>query len=140
MDFVVFPQGIATFFEDILSFRAQDCIVTLLFLERTCFYIFKRLNKKTNVVWDLSIVAQIYSFFSRGFVLQRFYYLLVDLRISLRGCILLFFWKYICLLSGRTHFCSFRNVHSYCTWFGKAIVVWDRFGRHVSSRRGFVCM
>ena len=67
VDFVVILQGIATFFEDILFFRARDCIVTLLFLERTCFYFFTRLNKKTNVVWDISIVAQIYSYF-----LQRF--------------------------------------------------------------------
>ena len=40
------------FLEDILFFRARDYIGTLLFLERTCFYFFTRLNKKTNVVWD----------------------------------------------------------------------------------------
>ena len=53
MDFVVTLQGIATFFEDILFFAAQDCIGNLLSFRTTLLYFFTRLNKKTNVVWDL---------------------------------------------------------------------------------------
>jgi len=53
VDFVVFLQGIATFFEDILFFAAQDCIGNLISFRTTLLYFFTRLNKKTNVVWDL---------------------------------------------------------------------------------------
>ena len=53
VDFVVFLQGIATFFEAILFFAAQDCIGNLLSFRTTLLYFFTRLNKKINVVWDL---------------------------------------------------------------------------------------
>ena len=58
MDFVVFLQGIATFFEDILFFAARYCIGTLVFLERTCFYFFTRLNKNKTLfgVFDRWVV------------------------------------------------------------------------------------